>query len=80
MNLLEKEEGMNINAAVVDLPMSADPTPTQRAHKIIALVRPLVGRRRWPQERSCLTIGDARRIPDGRRGHERGSNWVHTHH
>ncbi len=71
---------MSINAAVVDIPMSADPSSIERGNKVIAVVRPLVGRRRWAQKRSYLMIGDAHRIPDGRRGYEGGSNWVHTHH
>ena len=71
---------MIINSAVVDLHMPADPTASERGDKVIAVIRRLVGRPRWSQERPYLNIGDSYRIPDGCRGHEGGFNCVHTHH
>jgi hypothetical protein len=71
---------MSINSALVDLRMPADPTATERGIKVIAVIRRLVGRPRWSQERPYLNIDDSYPIPDRRRGYDGGSNWVHTHH
>ena len=59
---------------------ATDPTPTEREHDVIGVLRRLVASPRQPQARPYLTIGGAYRIRDGRRWHGGGSNWVHTHH
>jgi hypothetical protein len=71
---------MSMNAAVVDRYMPAEPTVTQRGDKPFAMIRRLAGRPRWSQDLRYLNIGDSYRISGGRRGHEGGSSWVHTHH
>jgi len=71
---------MSINSAVVDLRIPADPSASEHADKLTAVIRRLVRRPRCSQVRPYLNIGDSYRIPDGCRGGESGSKWVHTHH
>jgi hypothetical protein len=71
---------MSITSAVVELHIPADPAVTERREKVRAVIRRLVTRPRWTQERPYLHIGSSYSIPDRRRGYGRGSNWVHTNH
>jgi hypothetical protein len=71
---------MSINSAPIDIRLPAAPTATQPGNDVIAVIRRLLGRPLWPQERPYLNVGDAYQIPGARRGYERASNWVHTHH
>jgi hypothetical protein len=69
---------MSINSAVVDLHMPADPPADPPASKrgdnnVIAVIRGLVARPRWSQERPYLNIGDSYRIPDRCPGYEGAS-------
>jgi hypothetical protein len=71
---------MSINSVVVDLHTPADATLTDRGNRAVAVIRRLVGRPRWSQERPYLKIGDSYRIRDRRHGHEVGTNWLRSHH
>jgi hypothetical protein len=71
---------MSTNSALVDLHMPAEPISTERRSEVIALIRRLVNRPRWPQARPYLAIGGSYRISDGRRRYQGRSNWVHAHH
>ena len=71
---------MNINSAVIDIRLPAETTGTEHRTNVIAAIRRLVGHPRLLQERPYLNVADSYRISNGRRGHEHGSTWVHTHH
>jgi hypothetical protein len=71
---------MSITSAPVDLHIPANPASFARGHKVIAVIRQLASRPRWSPERPHLKMGDSYLIPDGRRGYDGGSNWVHPRH
>ncbi len=71
---------MSINSALVDIRLPAAAIGSEPGNDVIAVIRRLVARARWRQEDLFLNVGDSYRIPDGRRGYERASNWVHSHH
>jgi hypothetical protein len=71
---------MSVNSAVLDLHMAAQRTEVERGNELVTALRGLVGRSRSRQGGSYLNVGDSYVITGGRRTHERGPSWIHTHH